>query len=450
MLDAFRKFFVSEGLFGPKDKVLLAVSGGMDSVAMASLFHEAGISFGIVHCNFQLRGTESDEDEVFVEKMAKKYRVPFYCKKFFTTEEAEEKGISIQMAARELRYRWFEEVRKKEKYDFIATAHHLDDQIETFFINLLRSTGIAGMHGIVPKQEHLVRPMLFTFRKDIEAYIRKKRLSFREDSSNTETKYLRNKIRHEILPVLEEMNPSLRQTLTGNIQRLKETEIVFSKTVEAKRKKIVHEDKSGIKISLADLMKCTPVEIFAFEILSAFGFNEQVIRNILDNQGQFSGKVFYSSSHRLIRDRKELIINSLKKKPITGSSPEKISIPEKVQEIKKPIHLVFTKKVYVRKFEIDLSKEAANFDLHKITFPLELRKWKKGDTFSPYGFNRKKKLSDYFIDAKLSIPEKENAWLLCSGENILWIVGHRIDHRYRVTSQTKEVLHIKWFKGKNI
>jgi tRNA(Ile)-lysidine synthase len=444
MLQEFKTYIVDHNLFDPNDRILLAVSGGIDSVVMSELFHRAGYNFGIAHCNFGLRGNESDTDETFVEKLAKNYRVPFNTKRFLTTKVTKEKGISIQMAARELRYQWFEEIRLKEKYTCIATAHHLDDQVETFFINLLRSTGIAGFHGILPKQGNIIRPMLFSCRKDILAFCRKNKLTFREDSSNIETKYLRNKIRHEIIPVFRELNPAFPQLLTETILRLRETEVIFRKSIEATRKKIIRKDKNGIHIRIKELKKLTPVTIFAFEILSPYGFHEDVIRDMLHSPDDSSGKIFYSPTHRLIKNREDLILDLLPDKNKSGLINAEISIPEHKKEIRKPLHLSFTKKETGKKFVIDPSKDVANLDLRKIVFPLILRRWKKGDSFYPLGMNKKKKLSDYFIDSKFSIPEKENTWLLCTGSHIIWIVGHRIDHRFRVTSQTKELLIVRW------
>jgi tRNA(Ile)-lysidine synthase len=448
MLKEFKAFVGSEKLFGPGDRILLAVSGGIDSVVMSELFHRAGYLFGIAHCNFGLRGMESDADETFVEKLAGKYKVPFYSKRFLTAMDAKEKRISIQMAARELRYQWFEELRLKNKYAFVATAHHLDDQVETFFINLLRSTGIAGLHGILPRQGNLIRPLLFSYRNNIEAFARKYKLAFREDSSNLETKYKRNKIRHEIIPVFRELNPIFPQLLTETILRMRETEIIFRNSIEEARKKIIRKDKNGTYIRIEDLKKLIPVDIYAFELLSPFGFHEAVIRDILHSQDDSSGKIFYSTTHRLIRNRKELILDLLPGKKESSSKNAEISIPENKNEIRKPIHLSFTKTTTGKEFGIDPLKEVANLNFRKIVFPLILRRWKKGDSFYPFGMNKKKKLSDYFIDNKLSIPEKENTWLLCSGPHILWIVGHRIDHRFRVTSQTKEVLQVRWIEKK--
>jgi len=448
MLKEFKAFIVAEKLISVKDRVLLAVSGGIDSVVMCDLFYRAGFTFDIAHCNFNLRGKESDEDEMFVENLAKKYKVAFHCKRFPTKKIAKEKKLSIQMAARELRYQWFDEIRRNENYQFIATAHHLDDQIETFFINLLRSTGIAGLHGILPCQKNLIRPLLFTYRENINAYARKHNLAFLEDSSNVETKYLRNKIRHEIIPIFREINQSFPQVLTETIRRMRETEMIFLDTIEKVRKEIFHEDKNGIHILMDDLKKLNPCNLYAFELLSQFGFNEAIITDICHLPDDVSGEKFYSQTHRLIRNRKELIITPIPGKKEARIKNTLVSIREDQKEIRRPIHLRFEKMTKLKDFIIEPSKETANLDLHKISFPLILRKWEKGDSFYPFGMNKKKKLSDFFIDRKLSLPAKENIWLLCSGSNILWVTGQRIDNRFRVTSHTKEVLMVRWIVEK--
>jgi tRNA(Ile)-lysidine synthase len=446
MLQAFKAYIAKENLFLPGDKILLAVSGGMDSVAMVELFSQAKYSFAIAHCNFQLRGEESDTDESFVRKLAKKLKVPFYIRKFPITDYAEEHRLSTQMAARELRYTWFNELLTKEAYSFLATAHHLDDQIETFFINMLRSTGIAGFHGILPKQGKIIRPMLFASRNEIGGFVKRNNLLFREDSSNQEIKYLRNKIRHELIPVLAEINPGFSNILTENIHRIREAEKIFRDTIDDARKILVIEKKERILISIAKIKKLHPLTTYLFEFLSPFGFNYSVAKDIVDALDEEAGKQFYSPSHRLIKDRDDLIITTLESvKKVEGRKTE-FQIPDNTSRLRKPLKFTFKKLFKDPGFRIDVSAEAANLDLHKITFPLTLRKWHHGDVFHPFGRDHKKKLSDFFTDCKLSLDEKENTWILCSGEKIVWIVGHRIDNRFRITSKTKEVLQIKWLK----
>lgn len=446
MLTAFKEYIRKENLFHPTDKVMLAVSGGIDSVAMAELFSRSGFSFGIAHCNFQLRGNDSNEDELFVSRLAGKLKVPFFSKRFSTTSYKDLKGISVQMAARELRYSWFNELLTGGGYAYLATAHHLDDQIETFFINMMRSTGIAGFHGIIPKQGNIIRPMLFASRELIGQFVNKNGIAFREDRSNQEVKYLRNKIRHELLPVLSEMNPNYRTILTENIYRVREAEKIFRESVEKIRTKQVKTGKIRTLVSIEGIMHLNPLTTYLFELLSPFGFNYPVVCEISNSLSEEPGKQFFSTTHRLIKDRDHLIITSLPTNKTALPESSEFLITEKAKLVSVPVKLSLRKMANDPDFRIDPSPEVANLDLHKITFPLALRKWKKGDAFIPYGRNHRKKVSDFFTDCKLSIDLKENVWILCSGEKIVWIVGHRIDNRFRITPKTKQVLQIRWTK----
>jgi len=446
MLQAFKTYIKKEKLFVPGEKILLAVSGGMDSVAMAELFCRAKYSFGIAHCNFQLRGEESDEDEVFVKDFAKKLKVPCYNRQFFTTDYADEHRLSTQMAARELRYNWFNELLTKEGYSFLATAHHLNDQVETFFINMLRSTGIAGFHGILPKQGKIIRPMLFAAREEIEEFIKKNKLVYREDRSNQEIKYLRNKIRHELIPVLAEINPGFSNILTENIYRIREAEKIFRDTVDNARNSIVRKKKERTLLSINEIKKLSPVTTWLFEFLCPFGFNYSVAKDVSEALNEEAGKQFYSPTHRLIKDRNDLIITPLESGKKAGAEETGFQIPENTSRLKNPLNLRMKTLVKNHDFKVDVSPVVANLDLQKVTFPLTLRKWQHGDVFHPFGRDHKKKLSDFFTDSKFSINDKENAWILCSGEKIAWIVGYRIDNRFRITAKTKQVLQIKWVK----
>ncbi len=446
MLKEFKKFIVSENLFSPKEKILLAVSGGMDSVVMTELFRLTGYTYGIVHCNFQLRDEESEKDEIFVASLAKRNKVPFYTKRFQTAQIAEIKGISIQMAARELRYNWFREILQKENYSYVATAHHLDDQVETFFINLMRSTGIAGFHGILPKQGNVIRPMLFTNRKNIDNFARDNSISYREDKSNDETKYLRNKIRHEILPVLQEIHPDFAHHMTENILRIREVETIFREALGKKRKKIVKKEKEITRISISEIKKLNPAGTYLFEFLSPFGFNISQVKDLLKTLDKTSGKILLSPTHRLIKDRENIIITPKKDGASDSETSQHFMISEHTATLKKPLKLTFQKQKKNKDFSIDPSPMMAFLDMKKLHFPLLLRKWQHGDLFYPFGRNHRKKLSDYFIDEKFSLLEKENTWVLCCMEDIIWVVGHRIDNRFRITAKTKEVLNIRLTK----
>ena len=446
MLRAFQTYIKSERLFLPGQKILLAVSGGMDSVAMAELFSRARFSFAIAHCNFSLRGKESDADEAFVKDLAKKLKVPFYIRHFLTTDYADEHRLSTQMAARELRYSWFNELLTKEGYPFLATAHHLDDQIETFFINMMRSTGIAGFHGILPIQGKIIRPLLFASRREIEEFVKKNQLLYREDTSNQEIKYLRNKIRHELLPVLSEINPGFRNILTENIYRIREAESIFRDTVNKTRDAFVRKKKERTLISIHEIKKLNPCKTYLFEFLAPFGFNYSVAEDISEALDEEAGKQFYSTTHRLIKDRNDLIIIPLLNGEIKPVEKNVFRIPENLSRVRVPLRLTLKKLLKDKNFQVDLSPQVANLDLHKIAFPLTIRKWQHGDVFHPFGRDHRKKLSDFFTDNKFSIDDKENTWILCAGGKIIWIVGHRIDNRFRITSKTKEVLQIKWLK----
>jgi len=426
MLNDFLRFIKNEHLFLPHQRILLAVSGGMDSVVLCNLFHQAQFEFAIAHCNFHLRGKESDGDEKFVSELANTYNVPFYCTTFETKQFAASHGISIQMAARQLRYDWFEELRRNENYDYIAVAHHLDDQVETFFINLLRGTGIAGLHGILPKQNHLIRPLMFCYRNDIQKYITDQCLSYREDSSNLNDKYLRNKIRHHLIPLLDTINPDSRNFINQDIARLRETEIVYRQTIESEKQKIVTQDDGKTIISIAGLKNLNPMQTYLFEFLQPYGFNFQDTNHIITALDGLSGKHFFSASHRLVKDRDQLIIEPVENRNLIAK-------------------LKVTEFEMTPDYKVPQNKTIASFDVHKLSFPLTLRRWQKGDWFIPFGMKTRKKISDYFIDQKFSIPEKENTWLLVSDNDIVWVIGHRTDNRFRVDSHTKQIYQVKIF-----
>jgi tRNA(Ile)-lysidine synthase len=435
MLSAFADFIKKEDLFSPADKLLLTVSGGVDSVAMCELLNKASVDFGIAHCNFKLRGKESDEDELFVEKLAEKYQVPFHSISFNTNSFAKKNKLSIQAAARELRYEWFEEIRLQFAYTYIATAHHQDDSIETFFINLIRGTGIAGLHGILPKQGCIIRPLLFTGKDDILAFAKKNKLRHREDSSNTSDKYLRNKIRQKIIPVLKELNPKISSTLLKDIDHLRDVEKIYRNEIGNKKQKILRIKKSTIYLSIARLKELEPLTAYLFEFLRPYGFNPSSVEEIVSSLGKISGKQFFSATHRLVHDRKDLIIqkkealNPEKKSITIKKSQKKVETDELFLQLKQgPVGTFFSH-----------SSKCAVLDFDKLSFPLKVRKWQQGDVFQPLGMKGKKKLSDFFIDRKLSIAEKENTWLLLSEEKIVWVIGQRIDDRFKVTDKTRKI-----------
>ena len=438
MVNRFTGFINQNKLFRKTDRILLAVSGGIDSVVMADLYHKAGFHFGIAHCNFGLRGKESDGDETFTQKLAQQYKVPFFTTRFNTSGYASDHKISIQMAARELRYKWFEEIRSAEKFDFIATAHHLDDQVETFLINLIRGTGISGLHGISAKQEHIIRPLLFLYRDEIAEYAIRNRTVFREDSSNKDDKYIRNKIRLNIIPLLEEINPEFRHTITSEIKILRGWEEIGKKEIKKELKGIIKKQKRNAIVDLIALKRSSQYELIAWEILSSFGFNSSVVSDILANIDGSSGRTFLSPTHRLVADRDTLIIQPIK----TAQDNTVRMISEKRKNISWPVKLNFSVHENIPDLPIPAGKEFASLDYDKLVFPLEIRKWKPGDSFHPFGMKGKKKVSDLLIDEKVSLPEKENTYVLCSSGKIAWVIGRRVDQRFRITPKTARIYSI--------
>ncbi len=436
MLFSFRKFVKTTALFNTQDKILLAVSGGIDSVTMAYLFHKARYKFAIAHCNFQLRGKESDEDEIFVRNIADTYNVPFYSKQFPTEEYAKRNALSIQMAARELRYKWFDELLRTKKYDYVATGHNSDDQTETFFINLSRGTGIAGIHGISCKENKVIRPLLFAYRKDIEAFVRKHNLLYREDSSNISDKYIRNEIRHNIIPLFCKINPNFKTGISNSIKYIRDAELLIKKIVDDKKGKVIKTEEDKIIISLDKLLQLHPLSLFIYEFLSEYNFNSAKIKEIEKSINRISGKKFTSPTHILIKNRKELIVY-----PKSKTVFKEYRINEKQGFIKIPVRMKI-KKIKNKDFVIPADKHIANLDYENLTFPLILRKWKSGDYFYPLGMKDRKKLSDFFIDSKFSVKDKEDVWLLCSKNKIAWITGHRIDNRFKITKNTRNIYQV--------
>lgn len=441
MLEQLQEYVEQHALFSPADPILLAVSGGVDSMVMAELFHRAGYNFAIAHCNFGLRGAESNQDEVFVASMADVYKVPFFVKHFKTREYAGFNKISVQMAARTLRYEWFEELLLTEGYNSIATAHHLDDQIETFFINVLRGTGITGLHGILPSRINIVHPLMFAFRRKIEDFASDEAIAFREDSSNRTTKYVRNKIRHDLIPLLGDINPEFRKTITATIDRIRDAELILRNHLKQLSNNLIKVDDGLTRINIDDLIHLQPVDLYLYELLHPYSFNRAVCAEIAQALTDIPGKQFYSPTHRLLKDRHCLIITETGQEESDSST--ETNIDEAVNEITKPIHLKFSSLTNSDEFQIPKTGNIALLNASKLNYPLKLRKWREGDAFVPYGMNHNKKLSDYFIDNKFSIVEKENAWLLLSGNTIVWLVGHRIANPFRITNDTEEILRIE-------
>jgi tRNA(Ile)-lysidine synthase len=440
MIQSFKSFIKKEKLFNVDNHILLAVSGGVDSVVMTGLFESSGFNYAIAHCNFHLRGKESDKDAMFVESIAKEKNVAFYLKDFETKSYAATHKISIQMAARELRFNWFEKLIKEQGYSFYATAHQQDDQIETFFINMIRGTGISGLHGILPKQGNLIHPMLFTNRKDIENFAAQNKILYRTDSSNNRTDYTRNKIRNVLLPIINEINPEYVSTFTSNIERFRQAELIYYQRINFLAKNLISKNDNRITISIRGLDELEPKETLLFELISPYGFNFSDIKNIVNALQKPSGQIFKSKSHTLYKDREYLVIEP---ENFQTSNREVYQIDSGNTQIKEPLRLTINIRESNPVINFNTDKNNACFDADKVTFPLKLRKWEKGDFFYPLGMENRKLLSDYFIDNKISLPDKEKAWILTSEDQIIWIVGHRIDNRFKISSSTRNELKIQ-------
>lgn len=434
-LQSFSSYIRQHSLFSEDHQILLAVSGGKDSVLMAHLFNAAGITFGIAHCNFGLRGSESQRDEDFVRKLAAAMDKPFHLTHFETRNYAAAQHISTQMAARELRYHWFEELRLAHGYDRIAVAHHQDDAVETVLLNLVRGTGIAGLHGILPSRGFLIRPLLFLSRKSIDELITINKIEFVEDSSNQSNTYARNKIRLDVIPRLREINPNLEHTFEQNIQRFTETEIVLQQAVARARADVFEEGFYGVSLSLAKVQLLHPIRLLLFELLKPYGFTETVVDELLESLHKQSGTSFYSSTHRITINRDMLMITAVSAArspayPMVHRGDASVLLEASVMEMH------YTD---VISFENNLLK--AFVDESRLIFPLVIRHWQDGDRFMPLGMKKYKKLSDFFIDQKVPLPQKERIPIVVNGNGeIVWIAGLRQDNRYKVTATTKKVV----------
>lgn len=443
MYQEFLKYNKENNLFNSnKDKILLAVSGGIDSMVMVDLFRRLNCNFAIAHCNFHLRGEESMRDERFVTDYATKHNITLYKQEFDTFTYMEENKKSLEMSARDLRYDWFEKIVKEHGFTLLATAHHGDDSAETFLINLLRGTGIAGLHGILPKSNNIIRPLLFTSRRKINEYAQKHNIEHIEDSTNKDNKYTRNKIRNEIIPVLREISPNFDIIIRKDIERLRETEQVFREVIEKTEKEILINKNGVIEIELSKLKALKPIHIYMYEILSEYGFNETNINSICEaiDDNNSSGKQFYSENYRLIIDRNHLLITRTEKE---NTPKQDYLLYDYQTNISSPIGIHLEILRDLKFIKIPKSKSIAMLDYDKLKFPLTLRHWKNGDYFIPFGFNGKQKLSDYFSNNKFSLLQKESQWLLCSGEDIVWVIGERIDDRFKITNKTQTIYKLE-------
>ncbi|HWB26750.1 MAG TPA: tRNA lysidine(34) synthetase TilS [Chitinophagaceae bacterium] len=445
---------------------VLAVSGGVDSTVLTDLFAKAGYDFIIAHCNFQLRGTESDRDEVFVRRLGQVYNKPVLVKKFDTNQYAQRYKLSIQETARKLRYGWFKEVLKSEKslkpnkgnggetnelntgYSpspltaYLVTAHHANDNIETLLINLFRGTGISGLHGIPPRQGDIIRPLLFAKREEIIEYATINGLHWVEDSSNASDKYTRNFIRHQLVPLAKEIFADTETNLLQNIERFKEAEMLYTQALGLHKKKLLEQKGNEWHIPILKLQKATPLHTIVWEIIKAFNFSAAQTEEVIKLMPAENGSYIMSSTHRIINNRGWLIIA-----PLQTSATGHILVEKEDSKIIFEDGKLLVETIPAAQSKITADSSVAMVDALNIHFPLLLRKWKQGDYFYPLGMQKKKKLSRFFIDQKLSPLEKEKVWVLEMNKKIIWVVGLRIDDRFKIMPATQQVLKLSVVKN---
>lgn len=439
----FTDFINTHQLFKPSDTILLTVSGGKDSVLMTTLFAECGFNFAIAHCNFTLRGEESLRDENFVKNLAKRLQVPFYLKTFDTQNIAAEQKISIQMAARQLRYNFFRELQISEKFDKIAVAHHQNDSIETLLINLIRGTGIAGLHGIKRDRDHIIRPLLCFTADEIDTIVSENGIKYVEDSSNASNKYMRNKLRLDIIPQMEQLNPSLAQTFKNSINYFSQLEELLNERVDHLKSQLIKHKNGVLMIKTDDIINLKPQQLLLFELLKPYGFNPTQVENLISCLSGSSGKQFFSNNYVLSLDREHIEISPLQNHTLLSEK-----------------NIVSLDNYLFNEYELTL-KETSGFqaevnnknkiqvEAEKLIFPLKLRYWQKGDTFKPFGMKGFKKLSDYFINQKIPLQQKTQIPILVNGnDEIIWICGYRSDDRYKVNLNSEKIITFELFKLK--
>jgi tRNA(Ile)-lysidine synthase len=429
MLQTINSYIQNNHLLNPGEKIIAGLSGGADSVVLLSILNNLGYKCLAAHCNFHLRAEESDRDEKFAAGFAASLEIPFFKQDFDTYAIAKAREISVEMAARDLRYEWFEELRKNENAVAVAVAHHRDDSVETMLLNLVRGTGIKGLTGIKPRNGQVIRPLLCVSKADILQYAQTEKLLFVDDSSNNFQEFTRNKIRLQVIPLLKTLNPSISEALSQTMYNLNETVKIYEDQIK-KEKKIVFDEKSG-RIDIPLLKTFPSPETLLFELLKDFGFGKEVIFDIYKAIDSQPGKTFYSNTRRLVKDRNAFLLTPI------GNENEKeeiylIQANESVVKFPFPIEITYT-----GDFKIQSRKNIAYLDRDKLRFPLFLRKWEPGDKFVPLGMKGFQKLSDFFTNRKISKPQKEKIWVLLSGEDIIWVVNYRIDDRFKIDLHTK-------------
>lgn len=415
-------------------KLLLAVSGGIDSMVLVHLFKQLGYNICIAHCNFNLRGEESNGDEQFICNYAAENDIEIFVTRFDTKAFAEDAKLSIQIAARQLRYSWFTELLQQNNLDYLITAHHLDDSAETFLINFTRGTGLEGLMGIPQVNDSIVRPLLPFTRNDIESYAKEKNIQWREDGSNASNKYLRNRIRHDVMPVLRELNPSFAASFTQTLLNLQQAQSLVNDAAILVYRQVVKDFDNKKYINISQLKRLPNYTAYLYQWLATFGFTAWDDIYALPNAQP--GKFILSEGHRLLKDRDVLILE-----PIHNNDGMVYEVGEGLQSVDIPLKLTLE---IVPSINENTTKNVIFVNNQLIKFPLFIRKWQDGDYFYPLGMSgQKKKLSKYFKDEKMSLSDKEDTWLLCSEDQIVWVIGKRADNRFKVTGNTTQILKIE-------
>ena len=433
MFDQFKNHINDKLSFLLEGRILIAISGGVDSVVLTHFCHMLKIDFALAHCNFNLRGEESDSDETFVYELAKELELEVFIESFDTENYAKLNKLSVQMAARDLRYMWFNEMAEQLKFDYILTAHHADDDLETFLINLSRGTGLDGLTGIPEINDNIVRPLLPFSRDEIMRYAQSNKLKWREDSSNESTKYLRNKLRLEVIPKLKDTNYQFLQNFKQTLDFLENSRTIIDDKIDEVSEDVITEVlENQVHYNIQKIKDLSNPKAYLYELFKEYGFTEwNDIEDLLDAQ---SGKYVISKTHRLLKDRTVLILSEK-----DSDDQELILIKENLQQLDTPVgRLSFEEPEAITKDD----STSIHVDKDLLKFPLILRKRQEGDYFYPFGLEGKKKLSKFFKDEKLSLLAKENTWLLCSEKDIIWVVNHRLDNRFKVTPRTKNILKI--------
>lgn len=435
MQEAFQSFIERHDLAFRHDRILLAVSGGVDSMVMLHLFREGGYRIAVAHCNFQLRGTASEEDEAFVSAFCKEHGITFHSKRFDPKNYARENGVSLQMAARDLRYAWFEELASKEKFATIATAHHLNDNLETLLLRVTHGAGLDQLTGIPVRNDRIIRPLLFATRNQIESFATSRGINFRKDASNDTVEYSRNFIRHKVVPLLKEINPGLETTTADTLAKLEGAHELMTRGLEQLKDTILRREGDTWYLDKNILSFLKNPAFVCYECLKPLGFNwDRCVQMAQAFDGQ-PGRQFFSESHRAVIDRDSIIVTrktTLHEEILVEEGQDKAALGNFRIELK------------IKTPKVTSDADVAHLDLTKIIFPLSWRKWQKGDSFFPLGMSHPKKISDFLIDEKVPLSAKDDVTVLLSGGQVIWVVGYRVDDRYKVTPATRKSLEIRF------